>query len=163
MPILYNVEGDINLFNEVISSTYSIFFQKEVINDEMDSIMSNNTWILVTLPSRSKLLGCKWLFRRKYNIDSSIQTLKTRLVTKGFTQIEGIYQFDTYAPGVRITYIRVLMDFTTLNKLHVYQIDVETTFLNGNLKKQVFTKQPKGFELSKIKRKFVNWLSFCMA
>jgi hypothetical protein len=63
-----------------------LFFWKEVVNDEMDSILSNNTWIPVDLPPDSKSIGCKWVFKRKYNTDGSIQTFKARLVAKGFTQ-----------------------------------------------------------------------------
>ena len=68
-------------------------FQKEVVNDEMDSILSNNTWVLVDLPTGCKPIGCKWVFRRKDNTDGSIQTFKARLVAKGFKQREGIGYF----------------------------------------------------------------------
>jgi len=51
----------------------------------MDSILSNNTWVLVDLAPGSKPIGCKWVFRRKYSINGSIQTFKARLVAKGFT------------------------------------------------------------------------------
>ena len=63
-------------------------FQKEAVNDEMDSILSNNTWVLLDLPTESKPIGCKWVFRRKDNTDGSIQTFKARLVAKGFEQRE---------------------------------------------------------------------------
>jgi hypothetical protein len=42
-----------------------VAFWKETINDEMDSILSNKTWILVDLPPGSKPIGYKWVFRRK--------------------------------------------------------------------------------------------------
>ncbi|KAL6338842.1 hypothetical protein AAG906_023992 [Vitis piasezkii] len=61
-------------------------FWKEAINDEMDSIMSNQTWELVDLPPCSKPIGCKWVFRRKYHTDGMIQTFKARLVAKGLNK-----------------------------------------------------------------------------
>ena len=67
-----------------------VAFWKEAVNDEMDSIMSNNTWVLVDLPVGSKPIGCKWVFRRKYNFDGSLQTFKVRLIAKDFKQKEGI-------------------------------------------------------------------------
>ena len=68
IPILLNIEGDPKMFSEAMSSIDASFW-RESINDEMDSIMSNQTWILVDLPKGSKLIGCKLVFRRKYNID----------------------------------------------------------------------------------------------
>ena len=77
-------------------------FWREAVNDEMDSILSNNNWVLVDLPPGSNTIGCKWVFRRIYKINGTIQTFKARLVAKGFRQREGIDYFDTYAPIARI-------------------------------------------------------------
>ncbi|XP_070009682.1 uncharacterized mitochondrial protein AtMg00820-like [Nicotiana sylvestris] len=66
-------------------------FWKEAIDDEMDSIISNNTWVLVDLPLGSKPIGCKWVFGRKYNIDGSVQTFKARLVAKGIKEYNTPY------------------------------------------------------------------------
>ena len=85
-----------------------VAFWKETINDEMDSILSNNTWILVDLPPGSKFIVCKWVFRRKYNTYGSLQTFKAILVVKRFRQKEGIDYFETYAPVARIASIWVL-------------------------------------------------------
>nr|GEU31073.1 zinc finger, CCHC-type [Tanacetum cinerariifolium] len=52
--------------------------EKEAINDEMDSIMGNNTWVLVDLPLCCKPLGCKWIFKRKLKVDGTIEKLKAR-------------------------------------------------------------------------------------
>ena len=108
-------------------------FWKEAVNDEMDSLFSNGTWILVDLPKGSRPIGCKWVFRRKYNTDGSLQTFKARLVAKGFKQKEGIDYFDTYAPVARITSIRVLFALASTYKLYIHQMDVKTAFLNGDL------------------------------
>ena len=54
-------------------------FWREAVNDEMDSILSNNTWVLVDLPPGSNTIGCNWVFRRKYRTDRSIQTFKARV------------------------------------------------------------------------------------
>ena len=78
----------------------------------MDFIRSNHTWELVDLPPGSKPIGCKWVFRRKYNNDGTLNTYKARLVAQGFRQKEGIDYFDTYALIARITIIRVLFAFS---------------------------------------------------
>ena len=52
-----------------------VLFWKEAMNNEMDSIISMNNWVLADLPLSSKPIGCKWVFRRKYHIDRiSIKT-----------------------------------------------------------------------------------------
>ena len=73
----------------------------------MDSILSNNTWILVDLPLGTKTIGCKWVFRRKYNTCGSLQTFKVRLVAKGFRQKERIDYFDIYTLVAKIASTRV--------------------------------------------------------
>jgi hypothetical protein len=132
IPILLNIEEDPKTYGEAMAYR-DVAFWKDAINDEMDSILSNNTWILVDLPHGSKPIGCKWVFIRKYNTDGPLQTFKVRLVAKGFKQKEGIDYFNTYAPVARITSIRVLMALSLISDLHVHQMDVKTVFLNGDL------------------------------
>ena len=71
----------------------------------MNSLLYNNTWIIIDLPPNSKAIRCKWIFRRKYNSDGSIQTFKARLVAKEFIQKKKINYFDTYTLVALITFI----------------------------------------------------------
>ena len=87
IPIVFNIEDDPKTFEEATAFRDSAFW-KEIVNNEMDSILYNNTLVLVDLPISSKPIGCKWVFRRKDNTDGSIQTFKARLVAKGFEQRE---------------------------------------------------------------------------
>ena len=59
---------------------------KEAVNNEIESIMQNHTWELVDLPSGSKPLGYKWIFKRKMKVDCSIDKYKARLEVKGYRQ-----------------------------------------------------------------------------
>ena len=81
LPFVRNVEEDPNTFSEAMASR-DLAFWREAVNDEMDSILSNNTWVLVDLSPGSNTIGCKWVFRRKYRTDETIQTFKARLVVK---------------------------------------------------------------------------------
>lgn len=146
MPIICNVENDPKTYTEAMTSRDASFW-KEAINEEMDSLLFNNTWVIVDLPPGSKSIGNKWVFKRKYNVDGSIQTFKARLVAKGFKQKEGVDYFDTYAPVARIASIRVLLALASINKLYVHQMDVKTAFLNGDLEEEVYMDQPEGFVL----------------
>lgn len=142
--VSYHVESDPLTFGEAMKSQDCAFW-KEAIQDEMDSIMGNDTWILADLPPGSKAIGCKWIFKKKMKVDGTIDKFKARLVAKGFTQKEGIDYFDTYAPVARISTIRVLLAIASIHKLHIHQMDVKTAFLNGELDEEIYMKQPEGF------------------
>ena len=159
--MILNIEDDPKTFSQAMSSR-DVAFWKEAVNDEIDSILFNNTWVLVDLPPSSKLIGCKWVFRRKYNTNGSIQTFKARLVAKGFTQKKGVDYFDTYSLVVvaRITSIRVLFALASIYKLYVHQMDVKTAFLNGDLKEEVYMEQPEGFILPGNEEKVCKLVKF---
>ena len=105
---MYNSQGDPTSLEEALSSPDSGFW-KEVINEEMDSIIFNNTWKLVDLPQGCKTIGCKWVLRRKLKPDESIEKFKARLVAKGFKQKEDIDFFDTFSRITKVTSIRLLI------------------------------------------------------
>nr|KAJ0217318.1 hypothetical protein LSAT_V11C300130150 [Lactuca sativa] len=90
----FNIEEDPKIFNEAMDSR-DVHFWKDVIHDEIDSIMHNNTWILAYLPPGCKVLGCKWILKRKMNVDGIIDKYNDRLVIQGFRQKEDIDVFDT--------------------------------------------------------------------
>ncbi|GJT31101.1 zinc finger, CCHC-type containing protein [Tanacetum coccineum] len=75
----FNVEDDPKIIDEAMKSQ-DVAFWKEAINDEIDSIMGNNTWVLADLPPYCKPLGCKWIFKRKLKLDETIEKFKARLV-----------------------------------------------------------------------------------
>ncbi|GJY32875.1 reverse transcriptase domain-containing protein [Tanacetum coccineum] len=115
--------------------------KKEAINDEMDSIMGNNNWVLADLPPGCKPLGCKWIFKRKLKVDGTIKKFKARLVIQGFKQNSGIDYFDTYVPVARISTIRLLIAMASIHNLIIHQMDVKIAFLNGDLEEEQTPKQ----------------------
>nr|GEW68604.1 zinc finger, CCHC-type [Tanacetum cinerariifolium] len=64
-------------FDEAMKSQ-DVAFWKKAINDEMDSIMGNNTWVLTDLPPGCRPLGCKWIFKRKSKVDGTVEKFKAR-------------------------------------------------------------------------------------
>jgi hypothetical protein len=118
---------------------------KEVVCSEMDSILSNGTWELVDQPYGCKLVGCKWVFKKKLRPDGTIDKYKARLVAKGYTQKEGRDFFDTYSHVARLTTIRVLLSLAASHGLLIHQMDVKTTFLKGELEEEIYLTQPDGF------------------
>ena len=79
---------------------------------------------------------------------------------KGYKQTEDLDYFDTCFPVKRINSIRMMLAIAALRKLQVHQIDVKTTFLNGDLDEEIYMKQHEGFFFFLLwdkKRKSVNW------
>jgi hypothetical protein len=85
------------------------------------------------------------VFKKKLRPDSTIDKYKISLVTKGYTQKEGKYFFDTYSPVARLTTIHVLLSLTASHGLTVHQMYVKTTFLNGELEEKIYMTQSGGF------------------
>ena len=70
--------------------------------------------------------------------DGSIDKFKARLVAKGFKQKTNLDFFDTFSPVTRITSIRLLIAIAAIFYLKIHQMDVKTTFLNGDLDEEIY-------------------------
>ncbi|GKA82359.1 retrovirus-related pol polyprotein from transposon TNT 1-94 [Tanacetum coccineum] len=70
---------------------------------------------------------------------------KARLVAQGFRQKEGINFEESFTPVARIDAIRIFIANVTRKNVTIYQMDVKTTFLNDELKEEVYVSQPEGF------------------
>ncbi|GJY40311.1 retrovirus-related pol polyprotein from transposon TNT 1-94 [Tanacetum coccineum] len=70
---------------------------------------------------------------------------KARLVARGYRQEEGIDFEESFAPVARLEAIRIFLAFVAHMNMVVYQMDVKTAFLNGNLREEVYVSQPDGF------------------
>ena len=73
------MEEDPLTYQEAMRSQDAAFW-KEAINHEMESIMGNNTWILVDLSPKYKPIGCKWIFKKKMKVDGTINKFKAGLL-----------------------------------------------------------------------------------
>jgi hypothetical protein len=66
-------------------------------------------------------------------------------VARGFSQKEGIDYEETFAPVARYTSIRVIISLASVLGWKLHQMDVKTTFLNGQVEEEVYIEQPEGF------------------
>ena len=80
-------------------------------------------------------------------------------MVKGYTQKEGVDYEETFSPVVRFTSVRLIMAIVANLNLELYQMDVKTAFLNGELDEEIYMDQPIGFmtkvqehKVCKIKR-----------
>ena len=117
----------------------------KAMKSELDSMYSNQVWDLVKVPNGIKLVGCKWLYKRKRGVDGKVETFKARLVAKRYTQNEGINYDETFSPVAMLKSIRIILSIAAHYDYEIWQMDVKTTFLNGNLEEEIYMMQPKGF------------------
>ena len=117
----------------------------KVMKSELDSMYSDQVWDLVKAPNGIKPAGCKWVYKRKRGIDRKVETFKVRLVTKGYTQKEGIDYEETFSPVTMLKSIRILLSISTPYEYEIWKMDAKTAFLNGNLEEETYMMQPEGF------------------
>ena len=72
------------------------------MTSEMESMYTNQVWTLVDPPEGIKPIGCKWVFKKKTDMDGIVHTFKGRLVAKGFKQVLGIDYDETFSPVAMI-------------------------------------------------------------
>ncbi|GJW52588.1 retrotransposon protein, putative, ty1-copia subclass [Tanacetum coccineum] len=85
----------------------------EAMNVEIQSMKDNEVWDLFDLPPNGKIIGSKWLFKKKTDMHSTVHTFKARLVAKGFTQTYGVDYEETFSPVADIRAFRILIAIAT--------------------------------------------------
>ena len=97
---------------EALSGNYSKEW-KSAADLEYSSLLENETWELVKLPKGRRTVGCKWVFRVKYDGEGRIKCFKGRLVAQGYSQKYGIDYDEIFAPAARLSSIRILLALKT--------------------------------------------------
>ena len=140
------IDDEPKTFKEAMKGANSAEWM-EAMKDELESMEKNKVWNLVNLPPNRKTIGCKWVLKIKQKADGTPEKFKARLVAKGYTQKEGIDYEETFSPVVRFASIRLLLAIVAHMDLELYQMDVKTAFLNGELNEEIYMDQPTGFEV----------------
>ena len=133
------LENEPQTFKASMSSCESTYW-KVAVNREIESILSNHTQKLTDLPPGNKPLGSKWIFKRKMKPDGTIDKYKAgsqRVRTKGrYGLLCHIFSSnkDNINQDVNST--------SSMHDLKIHQMDVNTTFLNGELEEEIYMEQP---------------------
>ncbi|KAJ9553605.1 LOW QUALITY PROTEIN: hypothetical protein OSB04_017650 [Centaurea solstitialis] len=118
---------------------------KEAMESEMQSMYDNQVWDLVDHIPSLKIVGHKWVFKKKTDMDGKVHTYKARLVAKGYTQTHGVDYGETFSQVAMLKSIRILIAIAAFHDYEIWQMDVKTAFLNGKLSEDVYMTQPEGF------------------
>ena len=144
LTLLLTEQQDLSSVAEAKSSPDKVKWA-EAMEREMESLRSNKVWELVEPPPNRRVIGSKWVFKRKVDADGVVERYKTRLVAQGCTQKFGLDYEETFSPIVRFESIRSVIALGAQHKLQLHQMDVSTAFLHGELTEEVYMKQPQGF------------------
>eukprot|EP00253_Pinus_taeda_P009850 PITA_09850 len=111
------------------------------MHEEYCSLLANDTWDLVPLPKRRKLVRCKWVYRTKFGPDGKFDKHKAHLVARGFSQVEGIDYTETFSPVAKMNSIGLVLSRVASFKWEVHQMDVKSAFLH----EEIYMEQPSVF------------------
>ncbi|KAK0574910.1 hypothetical protein LWI29_030765 [Acer saccharum] len=93
----------------------------------------------------TKPIGCKWIYKRKRGVDGKVETFKARLMANGYIQKEGVDFDETFSLVAMFKSIRILLSIATHFDYEIWQMDIKTAILKGNLDESIYMMQPEGF------------------
>ena len=117
------------------------------MNEEYESIMKNDVWDVVPRPKDKSVVTLKWIFKIKHGADGRGENFKARFVVRGFSQTEDVDYDDIFSPVAWYTTIHSIIAISASQGWNLHQMDVETAFLHGSIKEEVYVEQPEGFEV----------------
>nr|GEU88913.1 copia protein [Tanacetum cinerariifolium] len=112
------------------------------MQEELDQFARLKVWRLVPLPEGKSVIKTKWILKNKKDESSLVIQNKAMLVPVGYSQQEGIDYDETFSLVARIEAICLFLAYAAHKDFTVFQMDVNTTFLNGILKEEVYVGQP---------------------
>jgi hypothetical protein len=118
---------------------------QDAMTEEYQSILKNDVWDIVLRLEGKSMVTSKWIYKIKHATNGSVEKYKARFVARGFSQVEGVDYDETFAPVSRYTSIRTIIALVASMGWKLHQMDVKTTFLNGEIEEEVYIEQPEGF------------------
>lgn len=113
---------------------------------EFKSLEEHGVFYACPLPKGQRSIGCKMVFKTKYDSEGKIDKLKCRFVAKGFLQREGIDYHETFAPVLHYKTLRTLLAIATALDMEIRQGDVPTAFLNAVCAEELYMKIPEAMK-----------------
>nr|GEV34837.1 retrovirus-related Pol polyprotein from transposon TNT 1-94 [Tanacetum cinerariifolium] len=117
----------------------------EAMKEEIHEFDRLQVWKLVPPPDYAMIIALKRIYKVKLDEYGDVLKNKACLVAKGYSQEEGTDFEESFAPVTGLEAITIFIANAASKKITVYQMDVKTAFLNGELKEEVYVSQPEGF------------------
>jgi hypothetical protein len=132
--------------NEAMNDENHLADWHDAMSSEFNSLQVKNTGILAPPPSDDKIIGGMWLLTRKLNEFKEVCRHKARWVVFGNHQEHMLHYFETYSSVARNESLKMMLSLAVNNNYSVFQFDVETAFLYGNIDASIYVSQVLGFE-----------------
>ncbi|CAI7815325.1 unnamed protein product, partial [Closterium sp. NIES-54] len=130
-------------YAEAITGPYSSQWQA-AMDAEMASWKSTGTYVDEVPPPRANIVDGMWIFRVK-RPPGSPPAFKTRYVARGFSQRQGVDNFQTFSPTPKMTTLRLLLHVAAQRDYELHSLDFTTAFLQGSLHEEIWLRRPPGF------------------
>jgi hypothetical protein len=112
------------------------------MHEELENFERNQLWTLVDPPRDVNVIGTKWVFKNNQGEDGEVVRNKAHLIAQGYSQVEGLDFWETFALVARLEAIRILLVFAASKGFKLYQMDMKSAFLNGVIREEVYVRQP---------------------
>jgi Reverse transcriptase (RNA-dependent DNA polymerase) len=116
-----------------------------VIAEKIGRLEKFQTWELVDIPKNSNIVGCRWVFRLKYDATRNVVKYQACVVAKGFTQQPRVNFRETFASVTKLASIRSTIVLAVAHDWELHQMDIKSAYLNGDLEETIFMDLPPGY------------------
>nr|GEW97485.1 retrovirus-related Pol polyprotein from transposon TNT 1-94 [Tanacetum cinerariifolium] len=134
-----------NLWEETYKEALTQSCWIEAVQEDLNEFERLEVWELVPRTDKVMVITLKWIYKVRLDKLGGILKNKARLVAHGYHQDKGIDFEESFASVARLEATRIFLAFVAHMNVVIYQMDVKTAFLNGNLWEEVYVSQPDGF------------------
>ena len=82
-------------------------------------------------------MQCKWFYSTKVVVYGSDINYKSKLVSKGFSQVQGVYYTETFSPVAKMDSIRLVLAIVASKRWEIHHMDMKSSFIHGEIKEEI--------------------------